>query len=67
MSTVGREVYGIILPCLQAEDKSALVVAAEGGHVECVKLLMAAGVDRNAAYGPKNLCAIHRYAIDHRI
>ena len=48
--------------CVQTEEKPALVLAAEGGHVECVKLLMShEGIDKNATYGENQLCALHRY------
>ena len=46
----------------KVEGKPAVVIAAEGGHIECLKLLMTAGVDTNATYGDKKLCALHRYS-----
>eukprot|EP00731_Ephydatia_muelleri_P024470 Em0016g741a len=42
--------------------KPAVVVATEGNHIECLKLLMTAGVDLNASYGDQKLCALHRAA-----
>ena len=45
-----------------AEGKPAIVVATEGNHLECLKLLMTARVDLNAAYGDMKLCALHRAA-----
>lgn len=45
---------------LAKEDKPAVVLAAEGGHHECVKLLMAVGADGNVTYGTKAMCALHR-------
>lgn len=42
------------------ENKPAVVLAAEDGHHECVKLLMVGGADGNAVYGNKLMCALHR-------
>lgn len=45
----------------QKEGKPALVLACEGGHVECVKLLMThPNINKNATYGESRLCALHR-------
>jgi ankyrin repeat protein len=45
------------------EGKPALVLASEGGHVECVRLLMShPSIDKNATYGEEGLCALHRAA-----
>ncbi len=44
------------------ENKPALVLAVEGNHSECAKLLMVADVDKNAVYGVDGFGAIHRAA-----
>ena len=44
------------------ENKPAIVLAAEGNHAECIKLLMVSGVDKDAVYGTQSLGAIHRAA-----
>lgn len=41
-------------------NKPAVVLAAERGHHECVKLLMVARADASATYGEKDMCALHR-------
>ena len=41
------------------EDKPAVALAAEGGHFECVKLLMVGGADGDATFGSKDMCALH--------
>ena len=46
------------------ENKPALVIAAEGNHTECIKLLMVSGVDKNAVYSPTEMCALHRYSVN---
>ena len=45
----------------QSSGKPAVVLAAEGGHQECVALLAVAGADLNAKYGLEELTALHRY------
>ncbi len=42
------------------ENKPAVVLAAEKGHHECVKLLMVGGADGDATFGDKGMCALHR-------
>lgn len=44
----------------QGVGKPAVVLATEGSHVQCLKLLAIAGADLNAAYHSKNISAIHR-------
>lgn len=44
------------------ENKPAIVLAAEGNHSECIKLLMVSSVDKNAVYGDLGYCALHRAA-----
>ena len=41
-------------------NKPAIVLATEGNHVECIKLLMVSGVDKNAVYDATGIGAIHR-------
>lgn len=44
-------------------NKPAIVLAAEGNHVECIKLLMVSNVDKNAVYDVTGIGAIHRYSV----
>ncbi len=44
------------------ENKPAIVLAVEGNHTECIKLLMVSGVDKNAVYGVEGMGAVHRAA-----
>jgi hypothetical protein len=44
-------------------NKPAIVIATEGNHTECIKLLMVSGVDKNAVYDATGICALHRYNI----
>ena len=45
----------------QKEGKPALVLACEGGHTECVRLLMShPNIEKNATYGESQLCGLHR-------
>ena len=40
--------------------RTAVVAAAEGGHHECVKMLMESGANADLTYGEAGLCALHR-------
>ena len=42
-------------------NKPAIVLATEGNHTECIKLLMVSSVDKNAVYDATEICALHRY------
>ena len=44
-------------------NKPALVLAVEGNHIECVKLLMVSNVEKNAVYDAVGVGAVHRYDI----
>ena len=46
---------------LAKQSKPAIVLAAEGNHHECVKLLMVSRVDANVTYDIPGICALHRY------
>ena len=48
-------------------NKPAIVLATEGNHTECIKLLMVSGVDKNAVYDATEICALHRYMYIHCI
>ena len=48
-------------------NKPAIVLATEGNHTECIKLLMVSGVDKNAVYDATEICALHRYVYMHCI
>ena len=50
---------------MQSEGKTALVLASEANHVECVKLLLVhEGTKKNATYGEESLCALHRSVLE---
>lgn len=38
-----------------------MVIATEGGHYECVRLLAEAKANLNLTYSDNELCAVHRY------
>jgi len=42
------------------EQRSAMAVAAEGGHHECVKMLLQSGADPDLSFGASELRALHR-------
>ena len=44
-------------------NKPAIVLATESNHIECIKLLMVSGVDKNAVYDATGIGAIHRYMV----
>lgn len=49
----------LLPPLVQVHDKPALVLAAEGNHSECAKVLLRGRADKDATYGD-GLCAVHR-------
>ena len=62
LATHVKAFFSSMLCLRQTEGKPALVLASEGGHVECVRLLMShQSIDKNATYGEDGLCALHRY------
>lgn len=46
-------------PLFQAHNKPVLVLAAEGNHSECAKVLLRGKADKDATYGD-GFCAVHR-------
>ena len=43
------------------EGKPAIVLSAEEGHHECVRMLLEHGANASLPYGERGLCVLHRY------
>ncbi len=42
------------------EGRTALTLAAEGGHHECVKMLLQGGANPDLTFGPNGHAALHK-------